>query len=111
MEHQVTIPHTDFLRSPLGIAALMLVSSVGGGYLKDRLSTETRDVSSAVRVDALDRRLSEHLTDAVSKRQYEDAEATTQKRLDDIRQDVRDLKLEIESSLIGVPLPRRMTRP
>ncbi|MDP9024307.1 MAG: hypothetical protein M3N13_02880 [Candidatus Eremiobacteraeota bacterium] len=97
MEHPLHVAPTDFLRSPLGIAVLMLVSSVGGGWLKDRLSTESRDNGSVVRIDALNQRLTDHLSDAVSRRQFDDVNAATPKRLDDVRQDIRDLKLDIDN--------------
>jgi len=65
---------TDFIRSPLGIAVLMLASSIGGGWIKDRVSVETRDSATVARIDAIDR------------------------RLDDIRQDLRDMKMQIADS-------------
>lgn len=106
MEHSTHAAPADFIRSPLGIAALMLVSTIGGGWLKDRLSNETRDTTSVIRIDAIEHRLTEHLADAVSRHQYEENEANTAKRLDEIRTDVRDLKLEIETLL----RPERKTR-
>jgi hypothetical protein len=89
----------DFIRSPIGIAVLMVISSVGGGWLKDRLTTETRDTASETRIEALEHRFTEHLTDAVSRRQYEENEMQTSKRLDEIRADIRDLKIEVETAL------------
>jgi hypothetical protein len=65
---------TDFIRSPLGIAVLMIASSIGGGWIKDRVSSETRDSATVARIDAIDR------------------------RLDDIRQDLRDMKMQIADS-------------
>jgi hypothetical protein len=62
----------DFLKTPLGIAVMMLVSSFGGAALKDRLGAETRDTALAAKVEALDARLTE------------------------IRQDLRDIKIQID---------------
>jgi hypothetical protein len=84
------------MRSPLGIAVLMIVSTATGGIIKDRLDTQSASTASEVRIDALNQRLTEHLADAVSRHQYEEANMALDKRLDDIRQDLRDLKSEVE---------------
>lgn len=73
MDHVTPFPTPPpFLQSPIGIALLMLVSSIGGGWIKDRISTETRDTSSAVQIEAIN------------------------KRMDDIREDLRDIKTELQ---------------
>lgn len=64
----------DFLKTPLGIAVLMAASSIGGAWFKDRLGSETRDSATVARIDAIDR------------------------RLDDIRQDLRDIKIQVADS-------------
>jgi hypothetical protein len=99
MEQQATpAPHTPhFINSPLGIAALMLVSSIGGGWVRDRLSTETRDTGSVVRIEAIDRRVTEFIASAVSRGQFEASQGATEKRLDEIRQDVRDIKRSLDA--------------
>lgn len=81
MEHSP--PNTDVLKSPLGIAFFTLIVTVGGAVVKDRLFTEGRDTSNAVRVDAVDRRLTE-------------IDAANAKRFDQLREDIRDLKFSLE---------------
>jgi selenocysteine lyase/cysteine desulfurase len=84
VEHSpIAAVHADFIRSPLGIAVLMLVSSVGGGWLKDRLLTEHRDTATEARIEALQQRIGAE-------------QAETDMRLSDIRQDIRDLKFQID---------------
>lgn len=72
-----------FLKSPLGIALLVLSSTFGGSVLKDRLTTETRSSTADVRIEAL-------------RQQFDEAHVETAKRLDDIRQDMRDLKTSLD---------------
>jgi TolA-binding protein len=85
----------DFAKSHLGTAVLMLVASVGGSMVHDRLTTETRDTSSALRVEQLEKRLTEHLADAVSRRQFDEVEAQNAKRFEEIRQDLKDIAGQI----------------
>ena len=117
MEHPPHIPVSalaavtttaPFLTSPLGIALLMIVSSVGGGVIKDRLTTETRDTASSVRIDAIDQRLHDHLAEAVTRPYVDAAFDNLTKRLDEIRGDVRDLRAEIDGTkAAAAPRPRR----
>jgi hypothetical protein len=95
----------DAIRSPLGIAVLMIVSTFGGGLLKDRLSTESRDVGSAARIDALDKRLdqmtivqSDYQHNGLTANQFNEFRLANDKRLDDIRTDLQNLTAEINSA-------------
>jgi hypothetical protein len=102
----------SLIKTPLGIALLSAALASGGFLLRDRLGSETRDTASVVRIEALDRRVSEHLLDSVSKRdydrtisvlqtsganaltlrQFEEYERSNEKRLDDIALDVRQIR-------------------
>lgn len=108
MEHREAFSETPpaaplaFLTSPLGIAVLVMVSTFGGSWVKDQLINERRDTTSVVRLDALDQRM-------------RDQQAATAQMLADIRQDLRDIKLQIDDrsrALAGstaptLPLARR----
>lgn len=105
MDH-VTIPPApaDFIRSPLGIAVLMLVSTLGGSWIRDRLQTETRDTSSVVRLEAIEKRVDQLVisqTDyqhgAMTASQFAEFRLANDKRLDGISQDLRDLLAEVNT--------------
>jgi hypothetical protein len=81
-----------FLRSPLGIALLVLAATFAGSVLKDRVTTETRTSTADVRIEALDKRINDYQAVAVTRQQFDQAQIDTTKRLDDIRQDLRDMK-------------------
>lgn len=70
MDHGTTPP--PFLQSPIGIALLMIVSSIGGGWIKDRVGTETRNTTSAVEIQAIN------------------------KRLDDVHEELRDIRNDLQ---------------
>lgn len=95
----------DFIRSPLGIAVLMLISSVGGSFIRDRLSTEGRDTGSVVRVEALEKRMdmiqseqSDYQHGALTASQFNEFRVANDKRMDDLRTDMRDLIAEVNTA-------------
>lgn len=87
-----------FLRSPLGIALLVLAATFAGSLLKDRLMTETRTSTADVRIEAMDKRINDYQSVAVTRQQFDQAQLDTTKRLDDIRQDLRDLKNNVDEA-------------
>jgi hypothetical protein len=98
------MPAVDFIRSPLGIAMLMLASSLGGSWIKDRLSTETRDTGSSVRIESLEKRLDQLQADAQDNRRgaltaaaFNEFRLANDKRLDGVAQDVRDLLAQVNA--------------
>ncbi len=105
MDHTTPPPaHADFIRSPLGIALLMLVSTAGGGWLRDRLSTEGRDTASVVRVEALEKRIdqlqaaqSDYQRSGLTSNQFNEFRTANEKRLDDIREDLKNLIAEVNA--------------
>lgn len=106
MDHS-TLPGTpaDFIKTPLGIAVLMLVSTVGGSFIRDRLFTEGRDTSSVVKVEALEKRVdllqteqSDYQHGALTSSQFNEFRVANDKRLDDLRTDMRDLIAEVNSA-------------
>lgn len=105
MEHATTpAAGPNFLSSPLGIACLMLVSTVGGSFIRDRLSTETRDSGSVVRVEALEKRVdqmaaaqSDYQHGAMTASQFAEFRLANDKRLDGISQDLRDLLAQVNT--------------
>ena len=62
----------DFIRSPLGIALLVLFAGFSGSEVDRRMGVEARDSVSVSRIDGIER------------------------RLDEIRQDQRDLRWQID---------------
>ncbi len=99
MDHHAPVPPSDpttppltFLHSPLAIAILVWASSLGAGYLRDRLSMETRDTSSATRIDAMSARVDRLENTQLPEAQFHDFQQSTDKRLDGIQTDLRDLK-------------------
>jgi hypothetical protein len=93
----------EFMRSPLGIASLMLVSSVSGSMIKDRLGLETTSSASSIRIDELDKRLVSHLAEAMTRQMYEQGQIATTKRMDDLREDLHDIKLQLSALEAGPP--------
>jgi hypothetical protein len=100
MEH-ATPPATtggaEFLNGKVGIALLMIASSIGGGWIKDRLATESRDNGSAVRIESLEKRLDGLQTGALTAVQFNEFRLANDQKLEGIRQDIRDLIGEVNS--------------
>jgi hypothetical protein len=95
----------DFIRSPLGIAALMIVTTVSGGFIRDRLATEGRDTTSIATVQALEKRVdllqaeqSDYQHGALTALVFTEFRTANDKRLDDLRTDMRDLIAEVNSA-------------
>jgi hypothetical protein len=84
-------PSLNFLQSPLAICVLSLVASAGGGVLRDRLSIEGRDSTSAAKIEALSDRVSALEHSSLPAAQFRDFQESTKAQLDDIRQDIRKL--------------------
>lgn len=94
----------DFFNSKFGIAVLMIASSIGGGWLKDRLTTETRDSGSAVRIESLEKRIDQVQSlevaaerNALSAVAFNEFREANNKRLDSIQQDLRDISMALRS--------------
>ena len=75
----------------------MLISSVGGGWLKDRLATEQRDNGSAVRIEGLEARVTALQTGALTAVQFNEFRLANDQKLEGIRQDIRDLIAEVNA--------------
>jgi hypothetical protein len=102
----------NLFKSPLAIGGLSALIGITGWMARDRLGAETRDTASVVRIEALDRRMTEQIADSVSKRdyertvsvlqtaganaltlrQFEEYERSNDKRLDEIALDVRQIR-------------------
>lgn len=83
----------------------MLISSVGGSFIRDRLSTEGRDTGSVVRVEALEKRMdmiqseqSDYQHGALTASQFNEFRVANDKRMDDLRTDMRDLIAEVNTA-------------
>lgn len=85
-------PSLAGLHSPLAIAVLTFVAALGGSYLRDRLSMEGRDGANAARIATLSAQVDTLERTALPAAQFRDFQNSTAQRLDDIRQDLRDLK-------------------
>ena len=70
----------------------MFMASVGGGYIRDRLSQETRESAGATRIEALSNRIEALERHSLPEAQFRDFQSSTDKRLEDIRLDLRELK-------------------
>lgn len=97
-----TAPTT--LQQTMIAGAIAVVSMISGGWINDRLKSESRDTSSAVRIEALDARvtslageLAATRTGSLSAAQFQEFRQANDQRLDSIRQDIRDLIAEVNS--------------
>lgn len=105
-------PISSVTRNPITVAIFSALLAIAGKTFTDRLTMESRETNTSAEVTALDRRLTEHLADAVSRKDYEHvlegqresaaktltrdefAQFATQinTRIEDMRSDVRDIK-------------------
>jgi predicted component of type VI protein secretion system len=85
-----------FIKTPLGIALLSLSAALAGFMINERVSTETHSSTADVRIEAMDKRMNDYQAIAVSRQQFDQAQVDMTKRLDDIRQDLRDLKSSVD---------------
>lgn len=57
----------NLAKHPLVIAAIGGILTLGGGWMRDRLSVETREASNAIRIESLETYRSDHSKVSVSR--------------------------------------------
>lgn len=86
-----------FISSPLGIALFSLIVSMGGGWVKDRLLIENGGTTSAVRIEALSKRVDQLEQSELPAAQFREYQRATDARLDDIRDSLKQIDADLRA--------------
>lgn len=84
------------LQSPLAILVLTLCAAASGTFLSDRIVSAKDNSAAAIRVEQLDRRMTKLEGDTLPRSEEKATLDAIHQRLDDLKQDLRDIKDELK---------------
>lgn len=104
----------QILKHPLALAVLSILFGLGGGWVKDRVSVESRDSANTIRIQALEEyksetskvsivakedleRVESSLRTYVSKDEFAQFATASLRASDEMRSDLKDIKDELRS--------------